>query len=88
MTKTTARLVLLGVATFPAGAIATIITGDLRALGVGIVLAISAVTAGRVALEAARLKAKAEAAQEAKIKADARKFLDDLAAGRFHGAGE
>lgn len=84
MTRRLARVLWACWATLPVGAIATIVTGDLRWLGIGLVLFASATAWGVVALEAAKLRAKADAAAVAKIKADSRKFLDDLAAGRFH----
>jgi hypothetical protein len=84
VTRRLARTLMACWATLPAGAIATIVTGDLRWLGIGLVLFASATAWGLVTLEAAKLRTKAEAAATAKIKAESRKFLDDLAAGRFH----
>lgn len=74
MTKALARAIILGTAALPAGAIATIITGDLRYLGVGLVLMVTAFYAGKVAVAAAqqRKAAEAEAAD------NARKLIADL----------
>jgi type VI protein secretion system component VasK len=71
-------------ASLPVGAIYSIWTGDLRWLGIGLVLFVAAFALGYIVIEAAKQAAAKQAAAEQKIKDEARKFLDNLAAGRFH----
>lgn len=52
LTKGRARLILLGFLALPVGAVATILTGDLRPLGVGLVVIATAIGYGSIITEA------------------------------------
>jgi hypothetical protein len=75
MTKTTAHALMVGWASLPAGAIWTILTGDLRPLGIGLVLFLTTMAVGAILLDVERKKV---ASQEL-AKANAQRLLDDLA---------
>lgn len=75
MSKLTSRAIVAGWAALPVGAIWTIVTGDLRAIGIGLVLFMTSMVAGGLVLEAERRQA---AAQEI-AKANAQRLLDALA---------
>lgn len=88
MRRGTARVLMACWATLPVGAIASIYLGDLRWLGIGLVLFAAATAWGLVITESVKAKIKADAQAEAQIREAGRKFLDDLAAGKFHRDGE
>lgn len=84
MKRRTAIALMACWASLPVGAIYSIWAGDLRWLGIGLVLFVTAMAWGLIAQEAAKQRAAANAKAEQQIKDEARKFLDNLAAGRFH----